>query len=605
MLELLQRLQSHPPFSFLDAEAFEILDEASSVGYYANNTVLVDEKQYFEVLFVIIKGIVESYNEDELIDIYHDQDIFGGIEHLKNEPSSYKYVVREELICYEIPKTVFLQLCNKYHSFRDYFVSSLVQRINLFQEKQEYASMSDLMTARVDRNLLHKACIVEPSTPIKIAIKQMEDANTNALIVKNKNEYGIVTDTNLRKYILREEFLEVINEIQTKPIISIKEDELLFNVLLLMTQRSIKHLPVFDDSDNLVGLLELIDVVSFFSSQTHLITAQIDNATNLESLVAACKRVPVMISALQSKGAKSRYIAKLVAGINKKMYAKIFEFIFPEEWKEHCVLILLGSEGREEQILRTDQDNAIIFEDGFYPNNIEKITLSFIEVLDAIGFPRCEGNIMVTNPKWQQNFFDYKKMIDDWMEHPSPESMIDMAIFFDSIPVAGKLELHSDLRDYFINLVETHTLLIRHFAKSIESFDEALGIFSQFTTQKGHKNEIDIKKAALFLIVHGVRSLALEFKITATNTFDRLKELNNNGFLSREDAHALIESLEFINTIRLDSQLKQYQSGLRVTNYVSLTNIGKFKRDLLKEVLKTVSRFKKIVSYHFHLSMVS
>ncbi len=607
MMELLKNLHAYPPFSLLDTNAIKEFEYAGQIAYYPSGTILVEAGHVFEMLYIIIKGRVEAYHEDELINVYDTHDSFGGIEHLKQHHSNERYIVSEELICYEIPKHVFIAICEKNHAFRDYFIASLVERADLLKEKQEYASMSDLMVARLEKNLLHDVCIVEYTMDIKEALEMMESLKVSALIVRNKEGYGIVTDTNLRHYILHkdEQNLRTIGQIQTNPIISTQEGELLFNVLLLMTQHSIKHLPVLNEKSEPIGMLELIDLVSFFSNQTHLITVQIENATTLEATIEASKRVMVMIGALHSRGVKSRYIAKLVSEINKKMYIKLFDFIVPKSWHEHCALILLGSEGRGEQILRTDQDNAFIFADGFKPNDVEKISLLFIEALDAIGFPRCEGNVMVINPKWHQHIADYTELFDMWVEHSTPNYLMDMAIFFDSICIAGKQLLHTDLRETLITKVQQYPILMRHFAKSIENFDSALGLFSQFLTlHKEHKNEIDIKKTALFPIVHGVRALALEQGIEATNTYERIKELNNNGFLSREDAQAMIEALEVINTLRLHMQLKQYNTKKPISNYIPLAELGKMERDLLKDALKTVEHFRKIVSYHFQLSMV-
>jgi CBS domain-containing protein len=145
--------------------------------------------------------------------------------------------------------------------------------------------------------------------------------------------------------------------------------------------------------------------------------------------------------------------------------------------------------------------------------------------------------------------------------------------------------------------------IIRHFAKPIESFESALGLFSQFVTATGeHKNELDIKKTALFLIVHGARVLALENGIRTTNTYDRIKELNNLGFLNREDSRDILQALIAINTLRLGAQLKKRENGELIDNYVSIENMGKMDKDMLKDALKTAEKFKQIVSYHFKLS---
>ncbi len=607
MITLFENIKRHLPFSLLTKQEFDHLENDAQIAYYPNDTRLITKDKTPENIFVVIKGSVEVLDDnEELIDMYHTNDIFGGIEIIEDKPSSHHYNVTEELICFEIPKATFLDICESNKEFKHYFFSSIVERIDMLKEKKEYASMSDLMIARLDESILHKGVVTAPNVPIVEALKRMDEEGASSLLVQNDAGYGIVTDADFRYYILQKEEkdLETISQIQTYPAISIQKGELLFNILLLMTEHSIKHLPVLDEENNVVGILELVDLLSFFSNQSHLITVQIERAKNIENVVAAAKRLDVMIGALHAKGVKSRYIAKLVSEINRKMYIKLFEMIIPHAWHDRCTLILLGSEGRASQMLRTDQDNALVFEEGFMPEDASLVTQRFIEVLDEIGFPRCEGEIMMINPKWCKPIESYKEDIYRWIEEPNYENFMDMAIFFDSTPVAGKQSLHTELIDYLFSKVEQTPSILMHFARAIETFESPLGLFSQFVHDKAHKNEIDIKKGALFALIHGVRSLALEHQIRATNTTLRIKELNNIGFLSKEDATELMEALEVFNTLRLHSQLGQLAKGEKIDNYISVVNLGKLERDLLKEALKTVNKFKKIVSYHFHLSIV-
>ncbi len=609
MIALLETLKSNLPFSLLQNTPFLLIERTAQIAYYPNGTSLINRSAIANKLFVIIKGIVEAREDEELIDIYHSNDIFLGIELIKNEPSKYDYIVTEELICYEIPMDTFLKLCNDNQEFKSYFFSTIVERMEMLKEKNDYSSMSDLLIARVDETLLHKICEVEAEMPIIEALQFMENSNSTSLLIKNENGYGIVTDADFRHYILykEEKNLKTISQIQTYPMISINKGELLFNILLLMTENSIKYLPVLDENNQLLGVLELIDLLSFFSNQSHLITVQIAKAQSLDTLILASSRVEVMVDALYSKGVKSRYIAKLVSEINRKMYLKLFELIIPTSWHNHCGFIVLGSEGRSEQILRTDQDNALIFEDNFIiPDDIKEVTNKFIETLDKIGFPRCEGNIMIINPQWCKSVSAYKKDIDNWFDKPSMEGFMDMAIFVDSITAGGNNYLHTQLLTYIMDKIKEHKEILRHFVKAIDNFDSPLGIFSQFVSHdKAHKNEIDIKKSALFPLVHGVRSLSLEYGIRESNTTLRIKELNNRGFMNKKDATNLMEALEVINTLRVQSQLKQWRRGDKIDNYISVVNIGNLEKDILKEALKTINKFKKLLSYHFHLNTVS
>lgn len=605
MTELLKNLHPHPPFSLVDNKAFVFLEKHTQIAYYPDDTVLIDQGGECDRVYIVIKGAVESFRDEEVVNIYHENDIFGGEEILKEQPSKERYLVTQELICYELKKEPFLQLCENYPSFKEYFFSSIIQKIELIKQKKEFASMSDIMLARVERNILHKPCVVAHNMPIKEALQIMQDQGVNSLLVKNIKGYGIVTDADLRYFILNEERknLKVISDIQSYPILSLHEGAYLFSALLFMTKNSIKHMPILDDEKNILGGLELIDIMSFFSNQSYLLSTQIDKASSIEEVVDASSRLDIMISSLYTKGVKSRYIAKLVNEINTKMYNKLFMLIFPESWRGKMALLLLGSEARAEQILRTDQDNAIIFKDGFEPEDAQKYCDIFYDTLEAIGYPRCMGNIMIINPKWRQSLSGYKHAINEWIDNPIQRNLIDMATLFDSRIIAGREDLHGALIDYMFKSTANSANIIRHFAKPIESFESALGLFSQFVTATGeHKNEIDIKKTALFLIVHGARALALENSIRTTNTYDRIKELNNLGFLNRDDSRDILQALIAINTLRLGAQLKKKENGEHIDNYVSIENMGKMDKDMLKDALKTAEKFKQIVSYHFKLS---
>lgn len=607
MIALLDKLKEHLPFSLLSREEHLSIESSAQIAYYPKDTRLFTSGEKPENLYYVIKGLVESKQDSILIDMYNEDDTFAGIELIEDQPSTYDYVVQEELICYELPKEVFLKLCESNQAFKAYFFSSLLERIEMIKERKESGKMADMMVARVDATLLHDICIVEHTMDIVEALAKMEKEKASALLVKNRSGYGIVTDSDLRGYILHKERdnLERIADIQTYPIIAISEGELLFNVLLLMTGNSIKHLPVLDAEGNPIGILALIDLLSYFSNQSHLIGNQIDHATDLGTVISASRRIEVMIASLHHKGVKFRYIARLVSEIHKKMYAKLFALIFPASWQENATLILLGSEGRGEQVLRTDQDNAIIFKSDFKAENKETYLLQFTEALDEIGFPRCEGNVMVINPKWSKDVQGYKQDIRNWIDMPNEENLLDLAIFYDAYAVAGNKTLLIDLRKELIEKVKGHTSFFTYFGKAVESFESPLGLFSRFiSTDDMHKNEVDIKKGALFALIHGVRVLALEYGITKTNTTERIKALHTLEYMSKEDASNLIEALEILMTLRLHARLEKLEEGKEMNNYIALERLSKLEKDTFKEALKMVETFKERVAYHFHLSVV-
>jgi len=184
VITLLENLKSHPPFTILDKYAFDRIENHAQIAYYPNGSLLINKEDIPQNLFIIIKGAVEVLDEnDEQIDFYQTHDTFGAIEILEDKPSSYRYIVTEELICFEVPKTLFLEICESNKEFKHYFFSSIVERIDMLKEKKEYASMSDLRIARLDEAILHKACIVDSDIAIVEALKRMDGTASLPMLI--------------------------------------------------------------------------------------------------------------------------------------------------------------------------------------------------------------------------------------------------------------------------------------------------------------------------------------------------------------------------------------------------------------------------------------
>jgi CBS domain-containing protein len=424
-------------------------------------------------------------------------------------------------------------------------------------------------------------------------------------LVRYDVSVGIVTDTNLREKVLLAEksTQDPVGEIATFGLVTIERSDFLFNALLLFTKHSIKRLVVVED-DKIVGILEQLDLLSHFANHTHLIAASIDRAVNIDELHNAQRSLVHLINSLTSKGVKIRYISKLVSQLNAKMYAKVFELVVPQKLQTKCALIVMGSEGRGEQILRTDQDNALIIREGEDEGEFEPYMMRLNEYLLQLGFPKCSGNVMVSNPYWRRSISGYKMVISQWIETLDEESLMALSIFLDASCVAGDESLLIECRDYLNEHFEGRSDVLAHLAKSVLTFETPLSLFSGFVLGRAeHQSELDIKKGGIFAIVHGVRILALEHKISSTNTTERIKELNNVGLFDKRFASELIEAYDTLLGIRLRSMLSQKHTG-EEQNYVNPKLFSKTDRDLLKDAFKIVNTFKKFLTYRFHLGMV-
>jgi CBS domain-containing protein len=274
----------------------------------------------------------------------------------------------------------------------------------------------------------------------------------------------------------------------------------------------------------------------------------------------------------------------------------------------------MGSEGRGEQTVRTDQDNGLILSDAVDPDMLDRFRADFTSALERFGFPPCPGNVMVRNPLWSRRLADYVDQFRSWIIMPDADSHMNVAIFYDSAPVAGRSELLDTARKTLVDMVRGEKAYMTHFARAIDSFSTPIGVFNQLVAKEGEKGDaLDLKKGGIFPIVHGVRALALEQGIMETSTAKRIGLISAWGVFDSDFARELRQSFHFLMDMQLaaklaaqsratgkgdDSEVVATREGLIRPNELS-----SIQRDLLRETLHVVKQFREIVRRHFHLSV--
>ena len=421
-------------------------------------------------------------------------------------------------------------------------------------------------------------------------------------IVQYEEGYGIITDSQLKmKVLLKGRDLNIpVSDIAIYPLLSISKDDYLFDAFSMLIKRSIKRIGVTNSSGEMIGVLEQIDVLSHFANHTYVVDSKIKKAKSIEELKEASIELINTIKTLNAKGVKVLHISNLIGQLNTKVYAKLYSLIVPKELQNKACLIVMGSEGRNEQIIKTDQDNALVVcnqteVEQFRPY-MEKITQALID----FGYPPCEGNIMVSNPFWCKKVNEYKEETAKWIESPDMQNYMDLAIFFDSFAVAGDKDLLINLKSDLFEKLHDKDVFMAYFAKATLTFDTP-NIIANFMTKVHY---IDIKKAGVFPIVQGIRSLALREKIRETTTAKRIKILEEKNVLESDMANELLEAFDVLGTLRLKAQLIKIQDGKLPNNEIDTHTLGKIERDLLKDSFKIVSSFKKFISYTFKIDKI-
>ncbi|RLA74593.1 MAG: cyclic nucleotide-binding/CBS domain-containing protein [Epsilonproteobacteria bacterium] len=595
-------LSSHHPFDKLSEFELNLCLKNIDIGYYAKDNVIISPTKISDKFFIIIKGEVNEYNDDVLTSVYHIDDSFDADSLISNQTKSY-FKISEDLICYELNKKIFLKLLELNSKFKEFYLQDLSNRLQSLKTKQYDNDMSSFMVSRISELYLHKACVVSGDTILKDAITKSLEYKTSTIVVEHDEKYGIITDSVLKKEVLLKGANLLIKSfsIANFPLICVKYDDFLFQALLTITKHTIKRIGVIKDG-KLIGTVDQIDILSYFANHIHLIANQISKATTTQELQKASLSIIKTVRSLSSKGVSTTYIAKMVAQLNSKIYEKLFALMVPEDLQNSCALLIMGSEGRDEQILKTDQDNALIINNNTDTKLYEPHMQEFCKKLIEFGFPKCDGDIMVTNSYWRKSQKDFELQIDSWINGSNMEDYMNMAIFFDAKAVAGDASLLKKLKKKLFKKIQNKDVYMAYFAKATLTFETPIGLFSNFITKD---DNIDLKKGAIFAIVQGVRALSLRHTITKLPTIARIKELNKQDIIPRDMASELIEAFELLVRLKTQAQLDKIDNNMPITNSINLTNLTKIQRDMLKDSFKIVNNFKKFISNHFRLDNIS
>lgn len=609
LLEIKSFIKNIKPFDNLVNDELEELCSHLDILYFKQDVQILSPSLKAEYLYFIIKGVVQEKSEEEVVSVYSSSEFFDPISLIENK-IKHSFVSVQETIVYALPKKIFLQFMYQNNALERYFFSTISEKLNNSIQNEEKKKLLDFAMSKVEDAYLQKPLYIQENETIHNTVIKMTKNNVQAILVqKADGEIGIVTDSSFVKKVLlnRMDLDTPIGQITSYGLKYIDANDFLFNAQLQMAKYNLKRLVVKRENE-IVGILDIVSLSSFFASHTHSTSRLIEDAKTIEELKEASGKFIRTIRVLYEKGVKVRYISKLISQLNEKLFSKLFELTAPEELKTKSSLIIMGSEGRSEQILRTDQDNALILDDGcsLSYEEIMEYTKTFSNYLIDFGYPKCDGNIMVSNPFWVKTLTQYKEQIFHWIHKPSEENYMYLAIFYDAVAVNKETRLLENLKEYMFLICDNAPSFFPYFAKPVVSFETPLGLFSDFLVDKNtHKDELDIKKGGVFPIVHGVRTLALEHHLKSTNTIQRLKELHELEVIDKEFTSELVEAFNFLLTLRLKFRLEKIDKREKLDNYINPSKLTILERDLLKDSLKIVNKFKKFITYHCKLNMIS
>lgn len=506
---------------------------------------------------------------------------------------------------WQLPKATILSLLASNARFSARVFAGMSRQLVEGEDVNHNRELLALMLVRVRDIPLHPPFYVDGTSDMVSVCRLMSDHKRTSALVRDVQDgvprLGFFTTTDLRDAMLQPQPLAV-REVAHFALITLPPDAELFDALLTMLRHRV-HRILVKDGDEILGVLSQLDLMGFVSNHSHLIALQVDQANSAEELKVAAQQVDESVGLLVRGGVRIDIVSRLVSGLNAQIFARLWSLVAPAELVQNSALLVMGSEGRGEQVLKTDQDNALLLRDGYHCEGLADIVNRFSTALLTFGYPPCPGNIMVTNPLWCQPLAGFKEMISRWLLGGNPEGAMNLAIFIDAHAVSGDATLLGNARAFALDLAQGSEVFIARLADAINQFREpATGFFGVLNRLRGATAQtFDLKKLGTFPIVHGVRALALEHRLEALSTVDRLHDLASQHALAPEMTRDLEETLHLLMTLKLRNNLRQIALGQPVTNLVEFAALSTLERHQLNAALAIIRQFRLHLRLHFRL----
>jgi CBS domain-containing protein len=595
------------PFDCLTQAEQRLVRDSVDVAYFPEGAAILEVGIAPTHLFVIIKGYVSQMEGSEVITSYGPDDCFDGRGLVAGKVSS-RFVAAEEVVAYQLAKQAVSDLIAANATFGALLFSDLSNKLSALSARQSQHELQSLTMSRVDEAFLRPAHFVDAQTDILSIVKLFREWRTSNVLVRDTSQsperLGIFTATAIQRAILDGRPLDQlpVGDLSNFTLIEVKPSDQLGDAMAIMLRNRVHRVVVVDDDQKIHGILEALDLFSFLSNQSHLITEKIEDAKDLDGLSQAAAQITRMIALLHRSGSRVNLIAKLVQQLNSRLFERAWNLIAPPELVKNSCLFVMGSEGRGEQLLKTDQDNGLVLRDGYTPpDDLADICNRFSIALASFGYPECAGHIMVNNADWRNTAAGFGQMARQWLIMPDGDSLMKLAIFMDAHAVCGDAHLLEAVEEGLSKLATDNDAMLSRFASAIDAFGSGTGWWNRLLGLGDKDNQLNIKKEGIFPLVHGVRSLALAKRVEETGTTERIAALVTMDVLTPEMGADLTDSLYFFMGLKLKAGLAELDTDRAVTGAIDVDKLSSLDRDLLKDTLGVVKRFKALLRQRFHL----
>lgn len=466
---------------------------------------------------------------------------------------------------------------------------------------------------RLESVMVRPVLTCEPADTVDSVLRMMVGYEVSSLVVvdDDKSPVGIITERDLIRRLADDGSIEgaSVSELMTVDPVTLSPADTVWRAMYVLSSRGVKHLPIVEDG-TAVGMVTLRQLLQLRYPEPMTMIEAISQATDVEALREIKQDIPRLATAKLGMGMRAYQVVVTISLIHQEIHRRAFDLALGETGEppvDFC-LLLTGSHGRMETMLTSDQDHALVLAngedvdaDGEADTFFAEVAARFVDALEQIGFPRCDGDVMSTNPVWRKNLFDWKRQLEHWVARQVPELGRYLTVFFDSQAVHGSGALFDNLSDHAFELLGRHHELLRILHEEEGSHRVPTGLLGRFITERSgeHRGKLDIKRSGLIFVVEGVRILALMHGVRETGTLARISRLVADGHIHPEDGEYFEAAYRFLLHFALHAQLDKVARDETPSTWVDPSDLSQRERDVLRHAYKAVSSLQKLIASEF------
>lgn len=619
-LEVLNFISQYPPFDDLPEEHLRNIAMNAEVAYYRAGTDILKKGDDIRDLYMIRSGVVEIFRrKGELYNRIDAGGLFGQMGLLMNNRVRMPAKAIEDTLVYCIPEKIFTELCDEFENFADFM--ELEDSARLRTAVSNHSDGNDFTTAKARKILSREPVTLEASATVRDAAILMAEEGVTALLIVRAPEditeddddqlLGILTEKDLCVRVLAEgrDSDIPVSEVMSYDVVSLDYSAYVFEAMLTMLRYNVHHLPILKDKKP-IGVISMTDIVRYESQNSLLLVSSIFQQNSVEDLKAVSKQVKDCFVRMVSEDANAHMVGRAMSVIGSSFKQRLAELAEQELGPApipYC-LLAMGSMARDEQLIVTDQDNALILDNSYDPalhgEYFAQLAKFICDGLAECGYTYCTGDIMATNPEWRKTRSEWEECFANWIDDPTPERLLNSSIFFDLLGVHGRVKWAEQLSGFIVRRAKKNNRFLACMAYNAIRRTPPLGFFKDFVMEKDgrHRNSINLKRRGTAPMADLIRVHALAIGSRSQNSFERLDDINNAGILPKGRGMDLKDAMELIYMVRIRHQALDIENGEEPDNNIEPEEMSEFERRNLKAAFQILSNAQNYIKFRYQRS---